>query len=190
MNLIKSLLSLVLITLSGCATYKNIESYPDTWPQPKTIERSSCPDISGKYGFIEGQPSLDFSSKRSLNFLNDLARHHAPARTPNKVILSNEGDKGFNIQTFEDNILVSTQSYTNKNSEIYCSQDGLFVEPPSYKQTGAAGVGRVWSEYTFNLAEDGSLIFKMKSTGAGMVFMISPVIAKETTWHRLIRIDK
>jgi hypothetical protein len=188
MDLIKSLL--IIATLSGCATYKNIEPYPDTWPQPKAIERNSCPDISGQYGFMEAHPAMDFSSKRSLNFLNDLAGHHAPTHTPNKVILSNEGDKWFRIQTFEDTILGSTQSYTNQNSEIFCSQDGLIVKPPSYKQTEAGGIGRVWSEYTFNLAEDGSLIFKMKSTGAGMVLYISPAIAKETTWHRLKRIGE
>lgn len=188
MDLIMKLLLISILT--GCATYKNFEPYPDTWPQPKAIEKTSCPDISGKYGFIEAHPVMDFNSRRALNSLNDLTGHHTPARTPTKATLSNDGDKWFRIQTFEDNILVGTKIYTNKDNKMHCSKNGLFIEPPSYKQTGAAGVGRVWSEYTFNIAEDGSLVFQMKSTAAGMVLMISPAIAKEATWNRLKRINE
>lgn len=174
------------VILSGCA-YKNIESYPDTWPQPKVIERNSCPNISGQYGFAE---DLDFEMTRTLNFLNDLAGQHAYGPRQNKVVLTHDDDKWFRIETFINNKLDRAQTYTSHNSTLRCVAMGLLLKPPSYEQTGAAGIGRVWTKYTFNLAEDGSLIFQMKSTGAGMVLMIAPAIAKETTWHRLKKINE
>lgn len=187
-NRLSRIIFLILCaTLSGCATHKNIESYPDTWPQAKVIDMNSCPDISGQYGFAEGS---HFESTRTLNFLNDLAGQHAYGPNQNKVVLSHEGDKWFRIETFINNKLDRTQTYSSDNSTLRCVTTGLLVEPPSYKQTGAAGVGRVWTEYIFNLATDDSLIFQRKSTGAGMVLMIAPAIAKETTWHRLKRINE
>jgi len=186
----KTFILLLAISLYGCVSQKNSEAYPETWSKPKIIDKHSCPNLSGQYGFIEGTSNLDFEARRTLNFLNSLAGHHGHASTPNKIVLSHQGAEWFRIQTFVDNKLDLTQEFSNKNSTLRCKSTGLYLKPPSYSQHGAAGVGKVWDNYTFNLSQDGSLIFQRESIGAGMVLMMSPVIIHETTWHRLKQIHE
>ncbi len=178
-----------VLFLSACVSHQTVEDYPDAWPQLQVLEAGDCVDVSGGYGFAEAEPVMDFQSRRALNALSALAGRHVAVATPNKVILSHQDDQWFRIQIFEENKLLLTKTYSKEDADLSCSQKGLFIEPPAYDQSSAAGLGRVWSDYRLLLAEDGSLVFQMHSTAAGMVMMMAPVMAKETLWSRLPKIQ-
>jgi hypothetical protein len=184
MNALKHI-GLVLL-VSGCA-HTEVETYPQSWPPAANVVAGSCPDISGQYGFVDPARYRDFSEERALRILNEVAGFQRILPVPNRVAISHNGDKWFRIETFVENNLERTREFTGANATIRCGSYGLFLKPPPLEQKVNGGSQTIRRELVFNVAEDGSLVFREEYTATSRI-LLAPVAGSGIRWSRLTRI--
>lgn len=174
------------LLVSGCA-HTEVETYPPSWPSAASVATGSCPNISGQYGFIDPARRRDFSEERALRILNEVAGFQRILPVPNRVAISHKGDEWIRIEAFVENNLERSREFTSANATIRCGPGGLFLKPPPLEQKVNGGSQTIRRELVFNVAEDGSLVFREEFTATSRI-LLAPVAGSGIRWSRLTRI--
>lgn len=151
-----------------------MESYPKEWPKMLTIEKNECVNISGRYTNMDSENGVSLAGVFIKNWYGN--KYYKDVESV-RVIQSNDSI----IVNINDNYHFNEKRMLIFDKDIFC-KNGKIV----FKQSGFAAedvvMGYVSNTFTFQNAEDGSLILHCQSSGVGTCCLL-PIAGTQGKYH-------
>lgn len=166
----------ILFLCSLCSACVMHEEYPSHW-SPVVVSTKECPDITGTYedvGEVSSSDSelsdFDTGFRLSEIFLEAPLEHNAKLTIShpdaNSIQASIQGSGASNKSHRHSR---EGGDYSCKDGKIWFSESSPWVIAEMY------AIGYERGQVGFAKSEDGSLIGEVRSSGAGVAFLIVPI---------------
>lgn len=169
---------------AGCSYHAE---YPAHWPEIAAAGSELCPELAGTYRNAGERWAGEGSSPQyqppylAGYFFTDAAA----AAKAEGIVLSEPADGRLRIEAKTDGgVLMAVDKY--RDSDYRCMEGWLAVSETRSMAENVSGWERI--VYLMRRASDGSLIVQIRSSGAGLVFVV-PVAGSSTEWVRFEKAD-
>ncbi len=180
--------TLATIFLTGCIS--SHMKYPAAWAPLSSVEKDTCPSITGKYQIVSEPRSTHYSCKyigrghscRSL--AEELIGEDVVLAQHSWLEIEEIGEVELKVTTSTDAISEDTLVTSEKVMSFGCNENGVIVKVSGEfrAEDGAIGFNSGFRKY-FLTASDGSLVMKETSSGGGLVFVV-PVAGSSMEWWK------
>lgn len=168
--------ALILCLLSGAGACSMHQQYPTEWA-PLVPPSKGCLDISGIY--------IDTVNPHKIPSLsNILIKKWVGAGKLDKashVEIMKGGDNALTATAWNDSVAIASKTY--KSGQYICTDRGIEINM-GVDTTAQNVVGVSWGKVTLAKAGDGSLVVISEGGGAGLGFLIIPIVGSDLQYFR------
>ncbi len=170
------LIGWLILAVTGCYTHAANTDYPNKWGKLIPKRDTGCLDVTGRY--INMGDDADHP-KRPIGFSLLL---YQDKRKISHIQISQTSSDSIEITLWDESNLVD-RKYYKKDRDYFCTNEEIALKSNT-ELVGENVIGLMKTKHILMKSDDGYLVIKQHSEGAGLAFGFIPMGGGDYQWYR------